>query len=106
MKKILLSLSLVFCSFNVYADYYQDGYYRNGTYVQGGYRSNPNSSNHDNYSTSGNYNPYTGSSGSRAADYSSEAYNYGSGQMIYTGPKGGQYYYNSNGNKVYVPKQY
>ncbi|MBK6497038.1 MAG: hypothetical protein IPG00_02265 [Saprospiraceae bacterium] len=38
-------------------------------------------------------------------DYSSEAYNYGAGQTIYTGPRGGQYYYNSKGNKVYVPKR-
>lgn len=44
----------------------------NGTYVQGHYRSSQNSTNHDNYSTSGNYNPYTGSAGSRAKDYSTE----------------------------------
>lgn len=47
----------------------------NGTYVQGHYRSSQNSTNHDNYSTSGNYNPYTGSAGSRAKDYSTGVYN-------------------------------
>ena len=27
------------------------------------------------------------------------------GKTIYEGPRGGQYYYNSNGNKTYVKKQ-
>lgn len=41
-----------------------NGYYRsNGTYVQPYYRTSPNSSRFDNYSTKGNYNPYTGKSG-------------------------------------------
>ena len=106
MKKFftLILFSLPILS---YADYYSNGYYRNdGSYVSGSYRSNPNFSNQDNYSTQGNYNPYTGSSGTRAADYSPQAYNYGSGHTIHTGPKGGQYYYNNSGNKVYVPKRY
>lgn len=85
---------------------YQSGYTRsNGTYVQGHYKTSSNSTNHDNFSTSGNYNPYTGSTGSRARDYSSGAYNYGSGRTVQTGPRGGQYYINSNGNKTYVPKR-
>lgn len=85
---------------------YVNGYTKsNGTYVQGHYRSSQNSTNHDNYSTSGNYNPYTGSAGSRAKDYSTGAYNYGSGHTIHTGSPGGQYYINSNGNKTYVPKR-
>lgn len=85
---------------------YVNGYTKSdGTYVQGHYRSSQNSTNHDNYSTSGNYNPYTGTSGSRARDYSSDAYNYGSGHTIHTGSRGGQYYINSNGNKTYVPKR-
>ena len=85
---------------------YVNGYTKsNGTYVQGHYRSSRNSTNHDNYSTSGNYNPYTGSAGSRAKDCSTGAYNYGSGHTIHTGSRGGQYYINSNGNKTYVPKR-
>lgn len=85
---------------------YVNGYTKsNGTYVQGHYRSSKNSTNHDNYSTSGNYNLYTGSAGSRAKDYSTGAYNYGSGHTIHTGSRGGQYYINSNGNKTYVPKR-
>lgn len=86
---------------------YQSGYTRsNGTYVSGHYKTNSNFTNHDNFSTYGNSNPFTGSNGNRARDYSSSAYNYGSGRMIQTGPRGGQYYTNSQGNRVYVPKRY
>lgn len=35
----------------------------NGTYVQPYYRSSPNSYKFDNYSSRGNYNPYTGKRG-------------------------------------------
>ena len=85
---------------------YQSGYFRdNGTYVQPHQKTMPNSTNWDNYSTQGNYNPYNYSSGTKAPDYSSGALNYGSGKTIYEGPKGGQYYINSNGNKTYVPKR-
>ena len=63
------------------------------------------STNWDNFSTKGNSNPFTGSTGHRARDYSRDAYNYGSGHTIHTGSRGGQYYYNSRGNKTYVPKR-
>jgi hypothetical protein len=86
---------------------YQNGYFKpsSGSYVQPHYKTTTNQTNHDNYSTKGNTNAYTGSSGYRAKDYSSEARNYGSGKTIQTGPKGGQYYYNSKGTKTYVPKR-
>ena len=85
---------------------YQNGYVKsNGTYVNPHVKTNINSTNHDNMSTSGNTNYYNGTSGSRAKDYSPEAYNYGNGKAINTGERGGQYYYNSKGNKVYVPKR-
>lgn len=77
----------------------------NGTYVDGYTRTRKNSTNYDNYSTSGNYNPYTGTTGSRAKDYSNNAYNYGVGHTVRTGSRGGQYYVNGKGNKVYVPKR-
>ena len=77
----------------------------NGTYVQTYYSTKPNKTNHDNYSTSGNINPYTGASGSRAQDNSAEAYNYGAGYEIKTGDRGGQYYINRMGKKAYVPKR-
>ncbi|MDR0605367.1 MAG: hypothetical protein LBG80_13790 [Bacteroidales bacterium] len=85
---------------------YVSGYTKkNGTYVQPYVRTNANSTNRDNYSTKSNYNPYNGTTGTKAKDYSSDALKYGAGKTIYTGPRGGQYYYNSNGNKVYVPKR-
>lgn len=85
---------------------YQSGYTRkDGTYVQGHYKTTNNGTNHDNNSTRGNVNSFTGSTGSRARDYSSDAYNYGAGRTIHTGSRGGQYYVNSRGNKVYVPKR-
>lgn len=85
---------------------YVNGYTKSdGTYVNGHYRSSRNNTNHDNWSTSGNTNIYTGTTGSRAKDYSSDAYNYGNGKTIHTGSRGGQYYINSKGNKTYVPKR-
>src|SRR6478672_8511890 len=38
---------------------------KNGTYVAPHYRSSPNSTTLDNYSTKGNYNPYTGKAGTK-----------------------------------------
>ncbi|MFN8431212.1 MAG: hypothetical protein U0V04_14645 [Spirosomataceae bacterium] len=85
---------------------YQSGYIKdNGTYVEPHFKTSINNTNLDNFSTKENYNPYNGNSGTRARDYSSDAYNYGSGQQIQTGSRGGQYYINSNGNKTYVPKR-
>lgn len=63
-----------------------------------------NDTNHDNYATKQNKNPYTGKKGTIPKDYSYEAYLRNSNKIIYIGPKGGQYYINSKGKKVYVPK--
>lgn len=107
MKTMILSaiLSLTFLV-TVSAQTYVSGYFKsNGTYVQPHYRSTTNYTNHDNWSTRSNVNPYTGSTGSVARDYSVGALNYGTGHVISTGPRGGQYYTNSNYNRVYVPKQ-
>lgn len=86
---------------------YQPSYYKptTNTYVQPHFKTTKNNTNHDNYSTKDNINPYTGVSGTKAKDYSSNANNYGGGKSIYTGPNGGQYYYNDKNNKVYVPKR-
>lgn len=108
MKSLLFSLVFLFIAVCSYAQNqtYVNGYYKSdGTYVPGHYRQTPNSTNHDNWSTTQQRNPYTTENGSRAKDYSTQAYNYGAGQTIYTGPNGGQYYINSNGNKTYVPKR-
>ncbi len=48
---------------------YQSGYVKdNGTYVQSHVKTNVNSTNLDNFSTTSNLNPYTGTTGSRAQD--------------------------------------
>ena len=49
---------------------------KDGTYVAPHYRSSPNSTKLDNYSTKGNINPYTGKAGTR--DVYSNPYNFGS----------------------------
>ncbi len=77
----------------------------NGTYVKGYTKTTPNKTNCDNYSTTSNKNPSTGTNGYKAKDYSPQSKNYGSGRAIYKGTKGGQYYINSKGNKTYVPKR-
>ena len=47
-----------------YADVYVKGHYRsNGTYVDPYYRTSPNNSTYDNWSSYGNTNPYTGQKG-------------------------------------------
>lgn len=53
-------------------DTYVSGYTRSdGTYVSGHYRSCPNNTTLDNWTTRGNYNPYTGEPGYRSPSYSS-----------------------------------
>ena len=111
MKKILVFLFISLMTLTAaqaQGHKYQRGYYRKstGTYVTGHYKTRSDYTNHNNFSTRGNRNSYTGTSGYRARDYSSGAYNYGRGKTIHTGSRGGQYYYNSRGNKTYVPKRY
>lgn len=109
MKKVFLlmflftGISLLFCQ-NVRL---QKGYYKPSTrtYVAPHYKTESNKTNWDNFSTQGNTNYTTGTIGTKARDYSSEAYNYGNEQNIQTGSRGGQYYINNNGNKIYVPKR-
>jgi hypothetical protein len=51
------------------AETWVKGYTRaDGTKVQGHYRTNPNSTRNDNYSTKGNINPHTGKAGTRPRD--------------------------------------
>lgn len=70
MKKLLISLLLgifalaILAPTGVEAASRVKGYTKkNGTYVQPHYRSSPNRSKLDNWSTRGNYNPYTGRKG-------------------------------------------
>ena len=76
MKKALIVLGLMLAVSGAQAQTYGTGsnpnsHYvspyttSNGTSVQGHYQTNPNSTRSDNYGTSGNYNPYTGRTGTR-----------------------------------------
>ena len=79
MKKWILTVALVGLSTAANAQYgigsnsrshSVDGYTtRNGTYVQPHTSTNPNSTQTDNYGTRGNYNPNTGSYGTRTPRY-------------------------------------
>lgn len=69
MKKIFVLISLLaVLGFGIlnYAEArvgVRGSYRSNGTYVQPHYRSDPDSSRWNNWSTKGNYNPYTGKKG-------------------------------------------
>ena len=66
LKKILISLVLFSIATPAFSQTYVRGYYRNnGTYVQPHYRSSPDSSILNNWSTKGNINPYTGKEGTK-----------------------------------------
>ncbi len=68
---LLLSLSLLFSvSFVSFAKSSVKGYFKkDGTYVAPHYRSSPNNNFYDNWSTKGNYNPYTGKKGTKTYRY-------------------------------------
>ncbi len=135
MKKLFFLIVLFFTTALTFAQsqVWVNGYYRsNGTYVSGYYRTSPNNTVNDNWSTVGNVNPYTGVAGTKPRDtyyYSTPSYStstytstystpsytstystptyysvptYTSTNTIYTGSRGGTYYINSNGNKTYV----
>ncbi|WP_396138634.1 hypothetical protein [Flavobacterium sp.] len=127
MKKAFLFIVFLFAAANSFAQstVYVQGYTRsNGTYVQGHYRTAPDATITNNWSTVGNVNPYTGkpgtvsysSSTSSYSTYSSPSYStysspsyststYSSPSYstpVYTGSRGGTYYVNSNGNKTYI----
>ena len=71
MKKVIMMIGLISViglNLNTAANalVLVDGYFKsNGTYVQPHYRSSPNSTKSDNWSTIGNTNPYTGKQGTR-----------------------------------------
>lgn len=106
MRQITLLALFLGMAIPAFAQTQVRGHYRrDGSYVAPHTRTAPNRTNRDNYSTQPNRNPYNGNQGSRAPDYSPGAANYGQGHPRQTGPNGGQYYINSQGRKVYVPKQ-
>jgi len=66
MKYSFLISALISISANAFANEYVSGYTtHNGTYVAPHYRSSPDGTAADNYSSKGNTNPYTGQAGTR-----------------------------------------
>ena len=69
LQKVVLFILISLFSISSFADVSVRGHYRkDGTYVQPHYRSNPNNTTNDNWSTKGNRNPYTGKEGTRNPD--------------------------------------
>ena len=74
MKSLILFGLFTLAIFTIFGQvnpnyHYVNGYTRrDGTYVQGHYRTNPNSTNTDNYSTKPNVNPWTGKPGTIEPD--------------------------------------
>ena len=87
MKKLLTIAIALFTAYSGFSQTHVNGYYRsNGTYVAPHYRSTPNYTKADNWSTLGNVNPYTGALGTRTySDYNNSSY-YNSISSIYTSP--------------------
>jgi hypothetical protein len=96
---------------------YVDGYYKSdGSYVEGHYRTNPNGTVYDNYSTYPNVNPYTGQQGTKyqntAPTYTvpvSQMNLFGQGQVQqyqFEAPQQqqGYYYTDGFGNTRWVPQ--
>lgn len=91
MKRLLLFLFAIvaFAAVNAQVNsqsHWVDGYYKSdGTYVPGHYRTNPNNTVRDNYSTYPNINPHTGEQGTKhVSDQSNGTY--------WTDPRGTQMY--------------
>jgi hypothetical protein len=72
MKKLLFTLALAFTanlSFGQTTVYVKGYTTNNGTYVQPHYRTSPNFTVYDNWSTAPNINPYTGTYGTKVYNY-------------------------------------
>lgn len=70
-------------------DTYVRGHFRSdGTYVQPHYRSAPDSSFNNNWSTSPNVNPYTGQRGTRQPTWNDRAPSYNFGNSTWSGNQG------------------
>ena len=86
---ILIAVVIMFTFGLAFADVWVNGYQKsNGTYVQGHYRSSPNSTTSDNYSTYPNVNPYTGKRGTKRYNGSSSGFGSSSGGAFGNSPSG------------------
>ena len=104
MKKLLLSIAILFVAVASFAQGYTyvSGYTRsNGTYVQGHYRTLPNDTRNDNWSTIGNTNPFTGAAGTKPGD-SYYSTSYGS----YSTPSNSTYSYSTPSYSTYSTPSY
>jgi hypothetical protein len=63
MRTIAILLAATFAASAWAQTYVKPHVRKDGTYVEGHYRSAPDSSKLNNYSSQGNYNPYTGQNG-------------------------------------------
>lgn len=63
MKTLAILLAASFAATAFAQTYVKPHVRKDGTYVEGHYRSSPDSSRLNNYSTQGNYNPYNGQTG-------------------------------------------
>lgn len=65
MKKLILFLALLFLPSSLLAKTTNVKSYikKDGTFIQGHYRTTPNNMKFNNWSTKGNFNPYTGKKG-------------------------------------------
>ena len=78
---MLTVMALAFGVSELEAQTWVNGYTKsNGTYVSGHYRSSPDNTTLNNYSTKGNTNPFTGKAGTKSPsyNYSTPSYNYNS----------------------------
>jgi hypothetical protein len=75
IMKLRAVLATLILSTSALASTYVQGYTRrDGTYVAPHYRSDPNNTINDNWSTQGNTNPYTGESGRKKPDLFQPSY--------------------------------
>ncbi|WP_264520514.1 hypothetical protein [Flavobacterium sp. N1994] len=105
---IFLIIMLLLFSFDFYAQVnpnstYVNGYTKsNGTYVQGYYRTTPNATINDNYSTYPNVNPYTGQQGTVQPTYSTPSTNSYYSTPTYSTPSTTNSYYYSTPTPTYT----
>lgn len=64
---VAISTGWLYAQVNMQYNFVQGYYNADGTYVEGHYRTNPNSTTKDNYSTYPNVNPWTGEQGTKHA---------------------------------------
>jgi len=72
MKKLAFFLACAVTLPTIAQTYVNPHVRKDGTYVDGHYRSRPNNTVDDNWSTRGNQNPYTGERGTQRPDYERE----------------------------------